>query len=153
MKVDLAAGKCDTSGNPTGVNSLTATGATQPSSQTSYAPSAVGSMASTIPMQRMAPVYFPSPVGSQASQQTETWLINMMVPAQRTLMVASLDGAEYALLASGNVLTSCPINYADDVPLLPRPDNLPTLSNGRQRGMHWSETSGGIVWRMVNHLL
>ena len=44
-------------------------------------------------------------------------------------MVASLDGAEYALLDSGSGLTSCPINHADDVPLLPRPDNLPTLSN------------------------
>ena len=30
MKADLAAGKCDTSGKPTGVNSLTAIGATQP---------------------------------------------------------------------------------------------------------------------------
>ena len=110
MKVDLAAVKCDTSGNPTGVNSLTATGGAQPSTQTSYAPSAVGSTASTIPMQQMAPVYFPSPVGRQASQQTETWFINMIVPAQRTLMVAILDGSEYALLASGSGLTSCPIN-------------------------------------------
>ena len=74
------------------------------------------------------PVYFPSPVGSQSSQQTATWFINMIGPAQRTLMVATLDGAEYALLDSGSGLTSCPINHADDVPLLPRPDNLPTLS-------------------------
>ena len=40
------------------------------------------------------------------------------------LMVASLDGAEYVLLDSGSGLTSCPINYADDLPLLPRPVNL-----------------------------
>ena len=44
-------------------------------------------------------------------------------------MVASLDGEEYALLDSGSGLTSCPINYADDFPLLPRPGNLPILSN------------------------
>ena len=46
MKSDIAAGKCDKSGKPTGVNSLTAAGATQPSPQASYAPS----MASTIPV-------------------------------------------------------------------------------------------------------
>ena len=38
-----------------------------------------------------------------------------------------LDGAEYALLDSGSGLTSCPINYADDLPILPRPVNLPIL--------------------------
>ena len=48
---------------------------------------------------------------------------------QKTLMVASMDGAEFALLDSGSGLTSCPINYADDLPLLPRPTNLPSLSN------------------------
>ena len=53
----------------------------------------------------------------------------MVVPAQKTLMVASLDGAEYAMLDSGSGLTSCPISYADDLPLLPRPSNLPILSN------------------------
>ena len=80
-------------------------------------------------MQQMVPVYFPNPVGSEAIQQTETWFINMIVPAQKTLMVASLDGAEFALLDSGSGLTSCPINCADDLPLLPRPANLPILSN------------------------
>ena len=80
MKADLAAGRCDKPGKPAGVNSLTATA--------SYAPS----MASTIPMQQMVPVHFPNPIGSQHS---ETWFINMMVPTQKTLMVASLDGAEY----------------------------------------------------------
>ena len=110
MKADLATGKFDKSGKPTGANSLTATGATQLSSQASCAPSAAGSMASTIPMQQILSVYFPSPVGSQAPQQTETWFINMIGPAQRSLMVASLDGAEYALLDSGSGLTSCPIN-------------------------------------------
>ena len=38
MKSDIAAGKCDKSGRPIGVNSLTATDATQPSPQASYAP-------------------------------------------------------------------------------------------------------------------
>ena len=52
-----------------------------------------------------------------------------IVPTQKTLMVASLDGAEYALLDSGSGLTSCPVNYANDIPLLPRPANLPILSN------------------------
>ena len=125
MRADLSASKCDKNGKPTGVNSLTATGATQPSPQASYAPS----LASTIPMQQMVPVYFPNPVGSEASQHTETWFINMIVPAQKTLMVASLDGAEYALLDSGSGLTPCPINRADDRPLLPRLANLPILSN------------------------
>ena len=100
MQADLAAGKCDKSGKPTVVNSLTGTGATQPSPQASNAPSAVACVASTIPMQQIVPVYFPSPVGSQAPHQTETWLIKMIGPAKRTLIVASLDGAEYALLDS-----------------------------------------------------
>ena len=73
-------GECDKNGKPTGVNSLTATGATQPSSHAIYAPSAVGSMASTIPTQQMVPVYFPNYVGSQAFQQTETWFINITGP-------------------------------------------------------------------------
>ena len=122
MKSDIAAGKCDKSGLD---NLVTATGATQPSPQASYAPS----MASKIPLQQMVPVYFPCSHGSQTSQPTETWYINMVVPAQKTLMVASLDGAEYALLDSGSGLTSCPINYANDIPSLPRPANLPILSN------------------------
>ena len=53
----------------------------------------------------------------------------MIVPAQKTLMVASLDGAEYALLDSGSGLTSCPINYTNDIPMSPRPANLSILSN------------------------
>ena len=68
MKADLFAGRCDM---PTGVNSLTTTGTTQPTSQTSHAPGAVVSMVSSIPRQQIAPVCFPSPVGSQSSQQTE----------------------------------------------------------------------------------
>ena len=80
-------------------------------------------------MQQMIPVYLPNLFGSEATQQTKTWFINMIVPAQKTLMVASLDGAEYALLDSGSGLTSCPINYANDIPLLPRPAGLPILSN------------------------
>ena len=101
MKSDIAAGKCDKSGKPTGVNAVTAAGATQPSPQASYAPSMVR-------------------------------FINMIVPAQKTLMVASLDGAEYALLDSGSGSTSCPINDASDIPLLPRPANLPILSNATE---------------------
>ena len=87
------------------------------SPQASYAPS----MASTIPLQQMVPIYFQCPDGSQTSQPTETRYINMILPAQQTLMVAT----DYAL--SG--LTSCPFNYANDIPLLPRPANLPILSN------------------------
>ena len=67
-------------------------------------------------------------VFGESSQQTETWFINMIVPAQKTLMVASLDGAEYALLDSGSGWTSFPLNYADDLPLLPRHVNMPILS-------------------------
>ena len=102
MKSDIAAGKCDKSGKPIGVNALSAAGARQPSPQASYAPS----MASTIPLQQMVPVYFPCPDGSQAPQQTQIWFINMIGSAQKTLMVASLDGAEYASLDSGSGLTS-----------------------------------------------
>ena len=123
--VRVAAGKCDKNSKPIGVNSLTATGATQPSSHASCAPSAVGSMASTIPMQQMVPVYFPNPVGSQASQQTETWFNRMIVLARKLSWLQSWTDAEYALLDSGSGLTSCPIHYADDLPLLPRPVNLP----------------------------
>ena len=85
-----------------GVNALSAAGATQPSPQASHAPS----LASTIPLQQMVPVYFPRPDGSQTSQPMETWYINMIVPDQKTLMVASLHEAEYALLVSGSGLTS-----------------------------------------------
>ena len=70
MKSDIAAGKCDKSGKQIGVNSLTATGTTQPLPQASYAPS----MASTIPLQQMVPVYFTSPAGSQTSSPTDTWV-------------------------------------------------------------------------------
>ena len=114
MKADLAASKCDKNGKPTGVNSLTATGAAQPSPQASKAPS----LANTLPMQQMVPVYFPNPVGSQASQQTETWFINMTVLAQKTPIVASLDGAECALLDSGSGLTSCPSQLCQWQPIV-----------------------------------
>ena len=125
MMSEIAAGNCDRSGKPIGVNALPAAGATQPSPQASCALS----IASTIPLQQMVPVCFQCPDGCHTSQSTETWYINMIVPAQKTLMVASLDGAEYALLDSGSGLTSCPIKYANDIPLLPRPANLPILSD------------------------
>ena len=73
MKSDIAAGKSDKSGKPIGVNALSAAGTTQPSPQATYAPS----MASTIPLQQMVPVYLPCPNGSQTS---ETWFINMTSP-------------------------------------------------------------------------
>ena len=60
MKADIDAGRCDKSGKPKGVNALTVTGATQPSPEASYAPS----MASTIPLQQMVPVYFPCPASA-----------------------------------------------------------------------------------------
>ena len=125
MKSDIAAGKCDKSGKPIGVNALSAAGTTQPSLQASCAPS----MASTILQQQMVLVYFPCPDGSQTSQPTETWYINMIVPAQKTLMVASMNEAEYAMLDSGSGKTSSPINYANDIPLLSRHANLSILSN------------------------
>ena len=154
MKADLAAGKCDKHGKPTCVKSLTVTGATQLSPQASCAPS----LESTIPLQQMVPVHFPNPTGSQHS---ETWFINMIVPAQKTLMVASLDGAEYALLDSGSGLTSFPISYADDLPLLPRPSNLPILSNatggsgeciGRRQVGYGLENGEPVVvtWHVAN---
>ena len=126
MKSDIGAGK---SGKPIGViNALSRAGATQPSPQASHAPS----IASTIPLQHMVPVHSVSD-GSQTSQPTETWYINMIVPAQKILMVARLDGAEYALLDSGSGLTSCPNNYADDLPLLLRPVNLECIGLGTSR--------------------
>ena len=66
MKADVAAGKCDKQDKPTGVNSLTATHATQPFPPASYAPS----MASTIQVYQMVPVHFQTLVGSQ---HTETF--------------------------------------------------------------------------------
>ena len=143
MKTDIDAGRCDKSGKPMGVNALTAAGSTQPSPQASYAPS----LTSTIPLQQVVPMYLQSDASA--------------MPAQKTLMVASLDGAEYALLDSGSFLTSCPINYADDLPLLPRtyqPANV-EQRHWRQRGMHWSKTSGYrlengepfvVTWHVAN---
>ena len=43
--------------------------------------------------------------------------------------MASLDGSEYALPDFGFGLASFPINFADDPPLMPRHDNIQTLSN------------------------
>ena len=116
MKADIDAGRCDKNGKPKGVNALTAAGSTQPSKQESYAPS----LTSTIPLQQVVPTYC-----SQTLRTVKPWFINTIMPAQKTLMVASLDGA--------------PIDYADDLPLLPRPINLPILeqSHWRQRRMHW----------------
>ena len=117
------------------------------SSQASYAPS----MASTISMQEMVPVHFPNPI---ASQHSETWYINMIVPAQKTLMVASLDGAGYALLDSGSGLTSCPVNHANVIPLLPRPSNLPILSNATRGSVNALVRDKSITGlRVVNHVL
>ena len=87
MKSDIAASKCVKSGKPSGFKALSAASATQPSRQASCAPS----MARTIPLQQMVPMYFPCPDGSRTSHPTETWYINMIVPAPKTLMVASLD--------------------------------------------------------------
>ena len=116
MKLDIAAGKCDKSGKPTGVNSLTATDTTQ--------------------LHRKRAMHRAWRAPSRCSRWCQCTSkvppavrrLNI-VPAQKTLMVASLHRAEYALLDSGSGLTSCPINYANDIPLLPRPANLPILSN------------------------
>ena len=108
MKADIDAGRCDKSGKPKGVNALTAAGSTLPSPQESYAPS----LTSTIPLQQVVPMYC-----SQTPHPAKTWFINTIMPSQKTLMVASLGGAEYALLDSGSGLTSSPIDYADDLPL------------------------------------
>ena len=76
----------------------TTRGSSQPPTQATIAPSVAGSLASTVPVQQVVLVYFPSPIGSQTSQQPEIWFINMIEPSKRILMAASLDGAEYALL-------------------------------------------------------
>ena len=76
-------------------------------------------------------------------------------------MAASLDGAGYALLDSGSGLTSCPINYAIDIPLLPRPENLPILSNAtggsveciRQPPVGYGLENGdpfAVTWHVAN---
>ena len=71
MQADRAAGKCDKNGKPTGVNSLTATGATQvsPASELctesgEHHPDAADGLC----------VFPDSRCGSQASQPTETWV-------------------------------------------------------------------------------
>ena len=148
MKSDIAASKCDKSGKPMGVNALSPADTTQPSPQASCAPS----MASTIPLQQMLAVYSPRPDGSQTSQPTETWYIRKIVPAEKTLMVASLDGAEFALLGSGSGLTSCPINCANDIPLLPRLAILPIFSNATTAWNVLVKNKLDTDLRMVNHL-
>ena len=90
MKSDIAAGKCDKSGKPIG-------GQCTPSGRRNAAFTAselCTEHGKHHPLQQMVPVYFQCPDGSQTSQLTETWYINMIVPAQKTLMVASLDGAD-----------------------------------------------------------
>ena len=67
-------------------------------------------------------------VSTHSQRQTQRSLHRKRA-VHRTLIVASLDGAERALLDSGSGLTSCPINYANDIPSLPRPANLAILSN------------------------
>ena len=101
-------------------------------------------------MQQMVPVCFPNPVGSQAPQQTETWYINMIVPAQKILMVANLVGAEYALLDSGSGLTSCPNNYADDLPLLLRPVNLECIGLGQVGHRLENGEPFAVTWHVAN---
>ena len=76
-------------------------------------------------------------------------------------MVASLNGAEYALLDSGSGLTSCPIIYANDIPLLLRLANLPILSNATggsaecigQRQVEYRLENGEpfvVTWHVAN---
>ena len=55
------------------------------------------------------PCLLPESCWQSVAAAAETWFIDMVVPAQKTLMVASLDGAEHALLDSGSGLTSCPL--------------------------------------------
>ena len=121
MKADLAAGKYDKNGKATGVNSLMATGATHLLRKRAMhrgwrAPSQCS---------RWSLCVSRIPLAVRRLSRQKPGSINMIVPAHRTLMVASLDGAEHALLDSGSGLTSCLINYADDLPLLPcQPANL-----------------------------
>ena len=149
MKADLAASKCDNNSKPTGVNSLTATGATKLSSQASYAPS----LASTTPDAPEGHCVFPE----------SRWQSN--VSADRNLVHehdrpgpdnshGSLDGAEYALLGSGSGLTSCSINCAEDIPLLPRPVNMPILSDATGGSVECiALRQVGYRLENVNHLL
>ena len=108
MKADLAAGKCDKSVKPIGVNALSAG-------------------------------------CSRWSLCTESrWQSG--VSADRNL-VHDRTGTERSLLQVWTGLASCPINYADDLPLLPQPVNLPILS----------DAAGGCVecigLRQVEHRL
>ena len=123
MKSDIAAGKCDKSGKQIRISGRR---------NAAFTASELCTEHGTIPLQQMVPVYFPCPDGSQTSQPTETWYINMIVPAQKTLMVASLDGAEYALLDSGSGLTSCPTNCANDIPLF-----AATCKSANLEQRHW----------------
>ena len=120
MKSDIAAGKCDKSGKPKRVSIRS-----QRQARRSIHRKRATHQAWTAPSHcsRMVPL------------PTETRFINIIVLAIRTLMVASLDGAEYAFLDSGSGLTSCPINFADDLPLRPRLAILLTLSNATGGGV------------------
>ena len=128
MQAGSAAGRYDKNGKAVSVNALTTTGGgSLLPTQTSYAPSMARSLARTVPVHQMVSVCFTSPLGNQQVQQP--WFTNMIGPTQPVLMAARLDGTDHALLDSGSGLTSCPLHCSDDLSLLPRPNNLPTLSN------------------------
>ena len=120
MKADIAAGKCVKQDKPTGVNSLT--------SILRHAVSSASELCAEHGKHHLTAADGPSALPESYWHSTETWFINMIIPAQKTPMVASLDGAEYAFLDSGSGLTSCPMGYADDLALRPRPSNLLILS-------------------------
>ena len=134
MQADLAPGRCDKSGMPTGVDSLPRQAARSLLRKRTMRRARLDPWRAPSRCNISSFVCFPSHFDSQSLQQPETWFMNKTVPAQRILKVASFDGAEYALSDSGPGLTSCPINYANVLSML-RPDNLPT----------WSNATGGSV--------
>ena len=106
--------KADHAAEPGGVNSFKATGAMQPSSQASDAPT----LAKAIQMQQIVPAKVQNPLGNQ--EQTETWFINMTTTAQKILKFATLGVSEHALWDSESGVTSFQSNCAGDPTPLPR---------------------------------
>ena len=87
------------------------------------------------------PVYFPNLVGRNLVRQHDR------TGPENSLMVAR----RIRVVDSGCGLTSCPINYADDLPLLPRPTNLGCIGL-RQVGYRLESGEPFVATRHVAHV-
>ena len=151
MKSDIAAGKCDKGGKPMG-GQCTLSGRRNeafPASELctehgKHHPIATDG-ASVLPMSRR-----------QSDVSTDG---NVVHQHDRTGPEDSHCCKLGTLLGSGSGLTSCPINHATDIPLLPRLANLPNATGGSvecigQRQVGYRLENGEqyvVTWHVASH--